>query len=65
MTGTDAYGTACTLSLQGSALVLDIATAAARACQLPAGAPVLARGYVRDGRMEIGHPLNLDTPSPA
>lgn len=59
MTGSDAFGTACELALEDSALVLDIATAAAEDCQLPAGTAVLARGYVREGHMEVSHPLNL------
>ena len=63
MAGADAFGTACTLALEGSALGLDISAAAAGACQLPAGTAVLARGYVREGRMEVEHPLNL-TPLP-
>lgn len=66
MTGTDEYGAACDLSLQGSPLVLEISTAAAAYCQLPEGSDVLARGYVREGRMEVGHPLGLQAgPPPA
>ena len=66
MTGTDEYGAACDLSLAGSALVLEIAVAAAAYCQLPEGTEILARGYVREGRMEVTHPLNLQAgPSPA
>ena len=61
MRGTDAYGAACELSLRESPLVLEISRAAAALCQLPEETPVLARGYVRDGRMEISHPLNLQT----
>ncbi|MCA8902231.1 MAG: thermonuclease family protein [Hyphomonas sp.] len=59
MTGSDAFGTVCELALQDSALVLAVTAAAAQYCQLPEGTPVLARGYVRDGRMEISHTLNL------
>ena len=59
MAGSDAFGTACDLRLDGSALVLAVATAAAQHCQLAEGTRVLARGYVRDGRMEIAHILDL------
>jgi endonuclease YncB( thermonuclease family) len=55
----DAQGTACDLTLAGSALVIEIERAAAALCQTPAGTGLLARGYVRDGRMEISHPLNV------
>lgn len=59
MTGSDKFGTACELTLQDSPLMLEIASAAAEDCQLPVGTAVLARGYVREGRMEVSHPLNL------
>jgi len=60
MKGAEDFGTACELSLAGSPLVLEIASAAAAYCQLPEGTEVLARGYVREGRMEVSHTLNLD-----
>ena len=64
MTGTETFGTSCALSLDGSALVLVISTAAAAYCQLPEGTRVLARGYVREGRMEVSHTLNLQVQPP-
>lgn len=66
MAGVDVYGTSCALSLRGSPLKLEIANAAAAYCQLPEGTPVLARGYVKDGQMEVTHSLNLQAlpPSP-
>jgi micrococcal nuclease len=67
MEGVEAYGTSCALHLQGSALRLEIANQAAAYCQLPEGTAVLARGYVREGRMEVNHTLNLQLlppPSP-
>lgn len=66
MEGVDAFGTSCALSLRASPLTLEIANAAAAYCQLAEGTPVLARGYVREGRMEVNHALNLQVlpPSP-
>lgn len=55
----------CDVALKGSALVLEIQKAAAELCQLPEGTPVRARGFLRDGRLEITHPLNVErTPPP-
>jgi endonuclease YncB( thermonuclease family) len=59
MEGSEAYGTSCVLSMDGGALYLEIRNAAAAYCQLAEGTPVLARGYVKAGRMEVTHPLNL------
>lgn len=50
----------CDVALQGSTLVLAIDKAAAELCQLPEGAHVRARGFIKDGRLEISHPLNLE-----
>jgi endonuclease YncB( thermonuclease family) len=61
MEGSESYGTSCDLSLDAGALHLDIANSAAAYCQLAEGTPVLARGYVKAGRMEVTHPLNLQT----
>lgn len=55
MEGIKDYGTSCELHPQDSALRLEIANVAAAYCQLPEGTPVLARGYVCDGRMEVTH----------
>ena len=60
MTGSDAYGAVCERELEGSDLRLVIETPAAALCQLAEGTPVRARGYVRDLRMEITHPVNLE-----
>jgi endonuclease YncB( thermonuclease family) len=65
MEGVEAYGTSCALQLRNSALRLEIANPAAAYCQLPAGTAVLARGYVREGRMEVSHALNLQVLPPA
>jgi endonuclease YncB( thermonuclease family) len=55
----------CEVAMKGSTLVLEIQKAAAELCQLPEGTPVRARGFLRDGRLEITHPLNVErTPPP-
>jgi len=59
MEGTETYGTSCELSLENAALRLDISNSAASYCQLAEGTLVLARGYVKEGRMDVTHPLNL------
>jgi hypothetical protein len=47
------------------ALPPEIQKIAAELCQLPEGTPVRARGFLRDGRLEITHPLNVErTPPP-
>ena len=50
----------CDVAMKDSALVLEIRRAAAELCQLPEGTHVLARGFLRDGRLEITHPINLE-----
>jgi micrococcal nuclease len=50
----------CEVALQGSTLVLQIGKSAAELCQLPQGTHLRARGFLRDGRLEITHPLNLE-----
>ncbi len=60
MEGSEGFGSVCGLSLEGSPLVLEIKTGAAAYCQLASGTRVLARGYVRDGRMEVSHSLDLE-----
>tara|TARA_R110000772_G_scaffold39767_1_gene93265 strand:+ start:74 stop:214 length:141 start_codon:yes stop_codon:yes gene_type:complete len=42
-------------------LTLEIRRSAAALCQVQGGTPVRARGYVYDGKLEIGHTLNLET----
>jgi endonuclease YncB( thermonuclease family) len=66
MEGADDYGTSCALSLRASPLTLEIANTAAAYCQLAEGTAVLARGYVREERMEVTHRLDLQVlpPSP-
>ncbi|MBI1400083.1 hypothetical protein [Hyphomonas sp.] len=44
----------------GYALVLEIQKSAAERCPLPDGTQVRARGFLRDGRLEISHPLNVE-----
>jgi endonuclease YncB( thermonuclease family) len=60
MTGSDDRFTVCDVSLKGSALVLAIDRSAAELCQIPDGTRVRARGFLRDGRLEVSHPLNLE-----
>lgn len=50
----------CEVALRGSALVLEIDKAAAELCQLPEGTHIRARGFLRDGRLEVSHPLNVE-----
>ncbi len=61
MRGSGGRGTVCELSLSDSLLVLEIETPAAALCQLPRGSRIRARGYVREGRMEITHELSVET----
>ena len=60
MRGAEGFGAVCDLSLQNSALRLQIQSAAASLCQEAPGLGVLARGYVRGDEMEISHPLNFE-----
>ena len=49
----------CRLSIEGAAMLLEISAEASGYCNLPDRTMLRARGYVREGRMEITHPLNL------
>lgn len=60
MQGSDERFAVCEVSLKGAALVLEIQKAAAELCQLPDGTRIRARGFLKDGRLEISHPLNLE-----
>ncbi len=60
MAGSDARGAVCDIGLEGADLQLKVMTAAAEICQIPAGSAVRVRGYLRDGRLEISHPLNVE-----
>jgi hypothetical protein len=60
MQGTNERFAVCEVALQGSTLVLEIQKAAAELCQLPDGTRIRARGFLKDGRLEISHPLNLE-----
>lgn len=52
---------ACTRSLTGTRLNLDIGQAAISFCQKEAPrTPIRIRGYIRDGHMELTHPLNAE-----
>lgn len=65
MQGSDFPGVSCEVMLESSLLVLEIESGAAAYCQLDPQTRIRARGYVRNLRMEINHPLNveiLDTP---
>ena len=50
---------ACRISIDGAAMLLEISNEARSLCTLTSGTRFRARGYVRSGRMEITHPLNL------
>lgn len=60
MQSSDERFAVCDVALNGSSLVLEIGKSAAELCQLPEGTHVRARGYLKDGRLEITHPLNLE-----
>lgn len=60
MQGSDFRGVSCDVFLERSLLVLEIETAAAQLCQLSPETRIRARGYVRNLRIEITHPLNLE-----
>lgn len=60
MSGSDERFAVCDVTLQGSDLILEIGKSAAELCQLPEGARLRARGFLRDGRLEVTHPLNLE-----
>lgn len=60
MQGAEFQGVACDVLLDSSLLVLEVENSAAAYCQLDPGTRVRARGYVRNLRMEISHPLNLE-----
>lgn len=54
-------GAKCTRQLLGASLVLDIENSAGTLCMDTAPLmPARFRGYVRDGRMEITHKLNVE-----
>lgn len=50
----------CRRDFLNSELTLEISSFSHEACAFPLGARVEARGYVRDGRMEITHRLNIE-----
>jgi endonuclease YncB( thermonuclease family) len=60
MKGSEERFAVCDVALQGSSLILEIGKSAAQLCQLPEGTRVRARGFLRDGRLEVTHPLNLE-----
>ncbi|MFN3912875.1 thermonuclease family protein [Hyphomonas sp.] len=60
MKSSDERFAVCDVALKQSALVLEIQKAAAELCQIPNGTPLRARGFLRDGRLEITHPLNVE-----
>jgi len=54
-------GAKCTRQLLGASLLLDIENSAGTLCMdIAPRAPARFRGYVRDGRMEITHSLNVE-----
>jgi micrococcal nuclease len=60
MSGSDERFAVCDVTLRDSSLILEIGKSAAELCQLPEGTRVRVRGFLRDGRLEITHPLNLE-----
>lgn len=60
MQGSDYPGVSCEVLLESSLLVLEVESAAAAYCQLGPQTRIRARGYVRNLRMEINHPLNVE-----
>lgn len=60
MQGSDFRGVSCDVLLERSLLVLEIESAAAALCQMDPDTRIRARGYVRNLRMEITHPLNVE-----
>lgn len=64
MQGSEFRSASCDVFLERSILVLEITTAAAALCQLPPDTHILARGYVRNLRMEITHVLNVEILTP-
>jgi endonuclease YncB( thermonuclease family) len=60
MVGSEARFGVCDVALQGSPLVLEFGKSSAELCQLPEGTRLRARGFLRDGRLEVSHPLNLE-----
>jgi hypothetical protein len=60
MQGSEERFAVCDVALQGSALMREIGKSAAERCQLPNGTHLRARGFLRGGRLEVSHPLNLE-----
>jgi len=60
MQGSEERFAVCDVALLGSALILEIGKSAAERCQLPNGTHLRARGFLRGGRLEVSHPLNLE-----
>ena len=50
---------ACRVSIESATMLLEISEDAKTLCTLASGSAFRARGYVREGRMEITHPLNF------
>lgn len=65
MQGSEYRTASCDVYLDRTLLVLEISRAAAELCRLPPDTKIRARGYVRNLRMEISHPLNLEILQPA
>ena len=64
MTGSEERFAVCDITLGDTDLILEVQKTAAELCQLPEGTPVGERGFLRYGRLEISHPLNLETLDP-
>ena len=54
----------CSRALKGTGLIVDMAFSARQACDVPPGTPVRLRGWVNRGRMELVHPLHLESLRP-
>jgi hypothetical protein len=57
--GSDERFAVCDMTMKDSNLIREVQKAAAELCQLPDGTRIRARGFLRDGRFEVSHPLNV------
>lgn len=49
----------CRYSVEGAGMLIEMTRDAEDFCALPSGTSLRVRGYVRGGRMDVTHPLNL------
>jgi micrococcal nuclease len=60
MKGSEERLAVCDAALKGSALILETGKCAAELCQVPQATRILTLGFLRDGRLEVSHPPNLE-----